>query len=182
MLSVDMCNSVAHLHCHRSTEEEDEGQEDKGAFPAAKLILIGYNGIAYPPLLFPQPSSLVHFLEALENGLHPQGCLEPPLWFLKQQHREKISVALSSALRSVLTIIMYSIQCCLQLNGLCLHVCRSFSGDLSPDDDLPSIWNQVFRVRFNKRTVQTPDDIANQPGIASGLYSRITFCIPIIII
>ena len=72
-------------------EEEHEG--------IAKLILIGYNGIAYPPLHFPQPSSLIHFLEALENGLNPRGCLEPPLWFLKQQQLEKLSVAFSSALR-----------------------------------------------------------------------------------
>ncbi len=28
--------------------------------------------------------TLLHFLESLEDGLHPRGCLEPPLWFLRQ--------------------------------------------------------------------------------------------------
>ena len=83
MLSVDVCSSVAHLHCHHHPVEEGK-MEGEGAGEAT-LILIGYDGIAFPSLHFPQPASLVHFLEALENGLQPKGCLEPPLWFLKQQ-------------------------------------------------------------------------------------------------
>ena len=48
------------------------------------MILIGYDGIAHPPLLFPHQPSLFMFLECLENSLLPKGCLEPPLWYLKQ--------------------------------------------------------------------------------------------------
>jgi hypothetical protein len=79
VLSVDVTHEVAHLHCHQK-----KGQEE------AELIMVGFNGIAYPSLKFPKPSSLVMFLEALENGLHPYGSLEPPLWFLRQQHANMI--------------------------------------------------------------------------------------------
>ena len=52
---------------------------------SAELILIGYDGIALPPLLFPHQPSFFLFLECLENSLLPQGCLEPPLWYIKDK-------------------------------------------------------------------------------------------------
>lgn len=59
---------------------------------SAELILIGYDGIAHPPLLFPHQPSFFMFLECLENSLLPQGCLEPPLWYIKDK-TNKVGVA-----------------------------------------------------------------------------------------
>ena len=46
---------------------------------------------------------MLSFLDALENGLHPQGCLEPPLWFLRQQQINTIprSTSISSTIKYV---------------------------------------------------------------------------------
>ena len=46
---------------------------------------------------------MLSFLDALENGLHPQGCLEPPLWFLRQQQINSIprTTSISSTLKYV---------------------------------------------------------------------------------
>ena len=49
------------------------------------MILVGYDGIAIAPLIFHHQSSLLAFLECVDSGLLPQGCLEPPVWFLKNQ-------------------------------------------------------------------------------------------------
>ena len=55
---------------------------------SAELILIGYDGIAHPPIVFTHQPSLFLFLECLENSLLPRGSLEPPLWYLKTQGRK----------------------------------------------------------------------------------------------
>ena len=57
------------------------------------MILIGYDGIAFPPILFPHQPSLFMFLECLENSLLPQGCLEPPLWYIKT-HATKVCMSI----------------------------------------------------------------------------------------
>lgn len=59
---------------------------------SAEMILIGYDGIAFPPILFPHQPSLFMFLECLENSLLPQGCLEPPLWYIKT-HATKVHIS-----------------------------------------------------------------------------------------
>ena len=51
----------------------------------AEMTLIGFDGIAYPSIVFSHHPSLFHFLEHLENSLLPQGCLLPPLWYIKAQ-------------------------------------------------------------------------------------------------
>ena len=42
------------------------------------VVLIGQDGLQLPPLSFP-PGSLLPFLTCLEQGLSPQGRLDPPL-------------------------------------------------------------------------------------------------------
>ena len=49
------------------------------------MIFVGFDGIAKPPLIFHHQSTLLNLLECIDNGLLPQGCLEPPVWFLKNQ-------------------------------------------------------------------------------------------------
>ncbi|KAL5477266.1 hypothetical protein EMCRGX_G024036 [Ephydatia muelleri] len=66
VMCIDVDKEVAHLHCHCSS-----GQP-------AHLILIGYDGIAHPTIMFYHQPSMFSFLECLENTLLPQGCLEPP--------------------------------------------------------------------------------------------------------
>lgn len=44
------------------------------------VILIGQDGVQRPPIHFPTPGSLLSFLNCLENGLHPHGQLDPPLF------------------------------------------------------------------------------------------------------
>ena len=47
---------------------------------SAGVILIGQDGVQRPPIYFPTPGSLLSFLNCLENGLHPNGQLDPPLF------------------------------------------------------------------------------------------------------
>ena len=44
------------------------------------VILIGQDGVQRPPIRFPTTGSLLSFLNCLENGLHPHGELDPPLF------------------------------------------------------------------------------------------------------
>ena len=43
VLSVDITHDVAHLHCHQGDKQDE-----------SELVMIGYNGIAYPSLKFTQ--------------------------------------------------------------------------------------------------------------------------------
>ena len=45
-----------------------------------KVVLIGQDGVQRQPLSFPTAGSLLSFLNCLENGLHPHGQLDPPLF------------------------------------------------------------------------------------------------------
>jgi hypothetical protein len=73
VLTCDIERDVAHIHCHRTKDNQ------------YYMILVGYDGIAIAPLIFHHQSSLLAFLECVDSGLLPQGCLEPPVWFLKNQ-------------------------------------------------------------------------------------------------
>ncbi|XP_031553392.1 small G protein signaling modulator 1-like isoform X2 [Actinia tenebrosa] len=65
-LTVNL-SDVVYLHCHQ--------QASSGV-----VILIGQDGVQRPPIHFPTPGSLLSFLNCLENGLHPNGQLDPPLF------------------------------------------------------------------------------------------------------
>ncbi|XP_032242258.2 small G protein signaling modulator 2 isoform X2 [Nematostella vectensis] len=65
-LTVNL-NDVVYLHCHQ--------QSGSGV-----VILIGQDGVQRPPIHFPTAGSLLSFLNCLENGLHPFGQLDPPLF------------------------------------------------------------------------------------------------------
>ncbi|XP_071479414.1 small G protein signaling modulator 1-like [Diadema antillarum] len=59
---------IVYLHCHQ--------QPDSGG----TLVLVGQDGVQYPPIHFPKGGHLLSFLTCLENGLLPRGQLDPPLW------------------------------------------------------------------------------------------------------
>jgi len=121
VLSVDIVKEVAHIHCHRTP-----GQ-------SARMSLIGYDGIAYPSIIFSHHPSLFHFLECLENSLLPQGCLEPPLWYIKEQTTKANKSNLGAALQMI--------------SGTSVEEERWFEGLEG--------WNQVFRVRYGSRQQET---------------------------
>ena len=90
VISVDVVREIAHIHCHRAPGKSHTHAHAHAHVHthihtgcSAEMILIGYDGIGLPPLLFPHQPSLFLFLECLENSLLPKGCLEPPLWYLK---------------------------------------------------------------------------------------------------
>ncbi|KAM8818224.1 small G protein signaling modulator 2 isoform 3-T3 [Rhynchonycteris naso] len=68
-------SQIVCIHCHQ--------QKNGGT-----LVLVSQDGIQRPPLHFPQGGHLLSFLSCLENGLLPQGQLEPPLW--TQQGKGKV--------------------------------------------------------------------------------------------
>ncbi|XP_048648899.1 small G protein signaling modulator 2 isoform X5 [Marmota marmota marmota] len=68
-------SQIVCIHCHQ--------QKSGGT-----LVLVSQDGIQRPPLHFPQGGHLLSFLSCLENGLLPQGQLEPPLW--TQQGKGKV--------------------------------------------------------------------------------------------
>ncbi|XP_066119139.1 small G protein signaling modulator 2 isoform X2 [Saccopteryx bilineata] len=68
-------SQIVCIHCHQ--------QRNGGT-----LVLVNQDGIQRPPLHFPQGGHLLSFLSCLENGLLPQGQLEPPLW--TQQGKGKV--------------------------------------------------------------------------------------------
>lgn len=65
-LTVNL-HDVVYIHCHQH-----------GVYGV--VILIGQDGVQRPPIRFPTTGSLLSFLNCLENGLHPHGELDPPLF------------------------------------------------------------------------------------------------------
>lgn len=61
---------VVYLHCH---------QEESGGV----IVFVGQDGVQRSPIRFPKGSHLLAFLSCLENGLQPNGQLDPPLWIEK---------------------------------------------------------------------------------------------------
>eukprot|EP00731_Ephydatia_muelleri_P022689 Em0015g272a len=131
VMCIDVDKEVAHLHCHCSS-----GQP-------AHLILIGYDGIAHPTIMFYHQPSMFSFLECLENTLLPQGCLEPPLWYLKEQH----------------------------LKGKPLHI-GAMMGLVEHEEDpeewrnVEDGWSQVFRVRSKLKRNGESLKVHDAPGAA----------------
>nr|XP_026694006.1 small G protein signaling modulator 2 isoform X1 [Ciona intestinalis] len=66
-ISVDV-RDIVYLHCHQ--------QLDK----SGTLVLVGQDGVQWPPIRFPPGGHLLSFLSCLETGLLPHGHLDPPLW------------------------------------------------------------------------------------------------------
>lgn len=57
---------IVYLHCHQ--------QENDGT-----VVLVGQDGVQRSPIHFPKGGHLLAFLTCLENGLMPNGSLDPPL-------------------------------------------------------------------------------------------------------
>lgn len=67
--AITVCmDDIVYLHCHQ--------QPNSGG----TLVLVGQDGVQRPPIHFPRGGHLLAFLSCLENGLLPNGQLDPPLW------------------------------------------------------------------------------------------------------
>ncbi|GIX93341.1 small G protein signaling modulator 1 [Caerostris extrusa] len=64
-VSVD---DIVYLHCHQNTDT------------GGTIVLVGQDGVQYPPIHFPKGGHLLACLSCLENGLLPHGQMDPPLW------------------------------------------------------------------------------------------------------
>lgn len=73
-ITVNM-EDIVYLHCHQLPDS------------GGTLVLVGQDGVQRPPIHFPKGGHLLAFLSCLENGLLPNGQLDPPLW--SQQERGK---------------------------------------------------------------------------------------------
>nr|CAB3266034.1 small G protein signaling modulator 1 [Phallusia mammillata] len=75
-ISVNV-RDVVYLHCHQQATEK-----------MGTLVLVGQDGVQWPPIRFPPGGHLLAFLSCLETGLLPHGYLDPPLW--SQEGKGKI--------------------------------------------------------------------------------------------
>lgn len=67
VITIDLVD-VVYIHCH------DAG--DAGG----SIVLVSQDGVQFPPLSFPTSGSLYTFLTCLDQGLNPDGQLDPPLF------------------------------------------------------------------------------------------------------
>jgi len=125
--------------------------------------MIGYDGIAKCTAVFPQHMSLVTFLECLENGLMPKGCLQPPLFYLKN-HRKPKHVTSESGLVDK----QYPISLIEKTSTDNYHL-TEFPKSSDNSDALTSyIWNQVFIIRCGSQLV-----VKDTPAVAVGSNTSI---------
>ncbi|KAL1485413.1 hypothetical protein MTO96_010134 [Rhipicephalus appendiculatus] len=92
-LSVNM-EDIVYLHCHqqvsstldcsvvrpREVLQSPPFAALEQVTPGGTLVLVGQDGVQRPPMHFPRGGHLLAFLSCLENGLLPNGQLDPPLW------------------------------------------------------------------------------------------------------
>ncbi|KAI8740035.1 small G protein signaling modulator 1 [Biomphalaria glabrata] len=62
---------IVYIHCHQQPDCR------------GTVVLVGQDGVQRPPIHFPKGGHLLSFLSCLENGLQPNGQLDPPLWSQK---------------------------------------------------------------------------------------------------
>ena len=120
--------------------------------------MINYDGIAIVTVIFPHYSGVLTFLECLESGLLPKRCLQPPLFYLKNQPRtqrkNKSESDLSNRIVTVHPVPHKGSSSSLQLNIASPDPSitvphNSIEGTSPSSDDVCSsghIWNQVFTV------------------------------------
>ena len=123
--------------------------------------MVGYDGIAHPPLLFPHQPSFFLFLECLENSLLPQGCLEPPLWYIKDKTSKVSRWAWLFGGRGSPVA-----SCPLQAKNLAHKKGSNHRRTAKVKDEgewfeAMEVWNQVFRIRYGPRP-QTEEELSDE--------------------
>lgn len=119
-------DEIVYLHCHQQSES------------GGTVVLVGQDGVQRPPIHFPKGGHLWAFLSCIENGLAPDGRLEPPLSY----HREEDAGELFP------TLLKKKI-------GGASNVLSSLLGSMT--DELTSAFNQS----------QSPAQDSTPPGLGS---------------
>ena len=123
---------------------------------SAQLLMIGYDGIAKCTAVFQQHMSLVTFLECLENGLMPKGCLQPPLFYLKNCRKPKHITSESGLQDRQDPISLHhstSDSTFNRLDKVSTHNHHLSKSSDNTDTLTDYIWNQVFTIRYGSRPV-----------------------------
>ena len=124
--------------------------------------MVNFDGVAIATIIFQHHSSVLSFLECLESGLLPKGCLQPPLFYLKTHHqtqrKDKSDPDLSNGIITTHLVSLKQSNANLHLNTASpdppVTVPHSSTevSDAS-DNTTDHIWNQVFAVRCGSRPV-----------------------------
>ena len=124
----------------------------------AQLVMVNSDGIAVTIIIFKNHYTIVSFLEHLESGLLPEGCLQPPLFFLRTHRMEQRKNKLDS--NSSDRIINAHLASLKRSNLKCespdpsISVSDSSAKVASASDNvIGQIWNQVFEVRCGSHPV-----------------------------
>lgn len=121
--------------------------------------MVNFDGVAIATIIFQHHSTILSFLECLESGLLPKGCLQPPLFYLKTHHqtqrKDKCDPDLSNG---IITTYPVSLKQSNTLNAASpdpsVTVPHSSTEVADTSDNSTShIWNQVFAVRCGSHPV-----------------------------
>ena len=126
-------------------------------------MIVNFDGIAIATITFQHYSTVVSFLECLESGLLPKGCLQPPLFFLRNHHKTQRKNKSDSNLTNGIITTRHPMSLKKSNSSLQLKTASPDPSITVPyssvevttvsDDDSSHIWNQVFAVRCGSRPV-----------------------------
>lgn len=129
--------------------------------------MVNFDGVAIATIIFQHHSTILSFLECLESGLLPKGCLQPPLFYLKTHHqtqrKDKCDPDLSNG---IITTYPVSLKQSNTLNAASpdpsVTVPHSSTEVADTSDNSTShIWNQVFAVRCGSHPVPSTQQPTN---------------------
>ena len=125
-------------------------------------MMVNFDGVAIATVIFQHHSTILSFLECLESGLLPKGCLQPPLFYLKTHHKtqrkDKFDPNLSNGIITTHPVSLKKSNADLQLKTASpdpsVTVPHSSAEVTEASDSSTShIWNQVFAVRCGSHPV-----------------------------
>ena len=124
--------------------------------------MVNFDGVAIATIIFQHHSTILSFLECLESGLLPKGCLQPPLFYLKTHHhtqrKDKCDPDLSNGIITTHPVSLKQSNASLHLITAppdpSVNAPHSSTEVADASDNSTShIWNQVFAVRCGSHPV-----------------------------
>ena len=141
----------------------------------AELVMVNSDGIAATVIIFQHHYNIVSFLEHLESGLLPEGCLQPPLFFLRThrmaQRKNKLDPDSSNRIISAHLVSLNKSNLKSTSPDPSNSVSDSSVKDVNaPDNVIGHIWNQVFAVRCGSQPVvkKSPPSDGKKSSILKG--------------
>lgn len=149
-ITVSM-DDIVYLHCHQL------------ASSGGTLVLVGQDGVQRPPIHFPKGGHLLAFLSCLENGLLPNGQLDPPLW--SQKGKEKTLPRLKSKLSGAAGALSSLISSVTEDKPLTSLLSQSSltalddSGDQMTGLEEENSKDYVFRIMMTVKPKEIPPEV-----------------------